>query len=615
MRCSKRLVAQPRTSARGACRGTFGWPYRYARRRKIQPWRFGSRPGLTKLCQMSKSFVSKMLAGALTVLLVGQPGLMLSAGPVLANSDAAEVTAEPSKDGLAIAQADTPTAAGAEGDTAAAAEAELDSVDQSTEAAEADLDSTTFETARIGTSRTLPTTGCARTLQAQIDAAPAGSTLTPLVCVYRETATVNKPLVLSAAPGTEIRGSDVWTGWTKRGAYWVKGPLPAMTGSGTCQAGGDSCHWREQIFYGGRPLLHVASNPTSGQFALDASRNVLLADDPTQHLVEVSTRTSWITGQSDNVTIEGWRMRHAANDAQTGALSPGGYSNWTIQDNVLSDAHGADVEIARGTGHRLLRNDISRGGQLGVMGGTGLVQANRIHDNNVAGFDAGWEAGGLKAAATAGATWDANEVDHNQGPGLWCDLHCQNITISNNRTHHNLNAGIFFEISTGATIVGNAVWENGWGFRGWGWGGGILLSSSAGVEVARNVVAWNADGITVISQNRPDGIATRGQDVHDNIIASRDDPSDTDSNLSLGWLQDWSGGMFDASSNNHGQSNAFWYPAPEPGYTRFGWNGPLTRMDDLNSTPAGGGNSRYLTVSEKDQLLTAAQVPLAPEPR
>ncbi len=94
-------------------------------------------------------------------------------------------------------------------------------------------------------------------------------------------------------------------------------------------------------------------------------------------------------------------MKHAATPAQRGALNNGGYSNWTVQGNVLSDAHGAVVSLYNASDLRLLNNDISRGGQLGVQGSQAtdvLVQGNRIYDNNTEAFSSGWEAGGLKMA-------------------------------------------------------------------------------------------------------------------------------------------------------------------------------------------------------------------------
>lgn len=463
---------------------------------------------------------------------------------------------------------------------------------------------------------------CDESLQSLVDAAvPEDTVEAPGGCVYRETVTVDKPLTLKAGSGAEIRGSDVWsTGWTRSGSYWVsEGDLPSFYAHGECKTGTSRCLWPEQVFFDGEPLAQVASDPASGQFAVDSGRGVVLADDPTGHTVEVTTRTEWITVRSDEVTVQGFTMKHAANDSQSGAVNNGGYSRLTIEDNVLSDAHGAAVSLAEGTDLRLLRNDVSNGGQLGVHGSTAdaLVQDNWIHHNNTEGFDPGWEAGGMKMALMRSLTAEGNEVYRNDGPGLWCDIDCTDAIYSNNRVYHNEGPGLFFEISSGARIFGNVVWENGWGFPAWGWGAGILSSSSQNVEIYDNVVAWNADGVSVISQDRGEDRWNTVKDiyVHDNTILAKDYPADKYHNLSLAWLQDWTGAMFEPSSDNRGANNRYWYPSPESSVNRFEWDGGgKNRLADFNATP-GEQEGRYLSEEEKDLIVSSAGVPPSPEPR
>jgi hypothetical protein len=153
---------------------------------------------------------------------------------------------------------------------------------------------------------------------------------------------------------------------------------------------------------------------------------------------------------------------------------------------------------------------------------------DHIHHNNVAlTVSPTWEAGGGKGHVQKNLIFDGNEVDHNGGPGIWVDQtsppYNPGTIIRGNRVHHNAYAGIMFEVSDGADIYGNAVWENGWGDkRGWGWPAGILLSSSRNAKVHDNVVAWNAVGIALISQNRPDNPGTPiGLSATSNVIAGR----------------------------------------------------------------------------------------------
>jgi parallel beta-helix repeat protein len=433
--------------------------------------------------------------------------------------------------------------------------------------------------------------------------------------VFRETVTITKPLTLVGREGTEIRGSDVWANWTRREGYWVQGPLLVLAtwqDTSRCRAGtSNRCLKPEQVFFDGGLLMRVNADPKPGQFAVDGNRYIVLADNPTGHTVEVTTRARWIVGQAENVTIQNFRMRHAANDAQAGALGNDGYSNWTIQDNVLSDAHGAVVSLSKGTSHKLLGNDIFRGGQLGVHGSYGadvLIQGNRIHDNNTDQFEPSWEAAGLKMAAMTGLTIDGNEVDANDGPGLWCDLDCTDTTLSNNRVHHNKRYGISYEISQGARIFGNVVWENGWGLREWGWGAGILVQNSTRTEVYDNTVAWSADGISVIEQNRELINSVTNVTVHDNTIVA------ADNTFALAWLSDYSPyRLFQTASGNSGDRNRFWFPTAEGGGIRFEWgHQPMSRLAEFGETP-GGSQSGYLTSAQTAQILQAAGIPAAPE--
>ncbi len=451
-----------------------------------------------------------------------------------------------------------------------------------------------------------------RSIQSMVDEAPAGGTVSVPPGIYREEVTISKPISLVAEPGAEIRGSDVWTDWIPaRGRWMSQRSVPVFPPVGSDRCDGGRCAWPEQVFLDGQPLIQVPSNPASGQFAVDGGRHVIIADNPLGHLVEVTIRTRWITGQADNVTIQGFTMRHAASGALDGGLSVGANSNgWTIQDNVLLHAHGSVLWGGYGSGHRILRNEIGYGGAFGIIdtGHGALVQGNDIHNNNTEAFNCGWGCGGLKTTQT-GVTIDNNEVHDNDGPGLWFDIHADNATITNNRIHHNRDMGILFEISSGGLIADNVAWKNGEPSSGWGWGGGIVLSTSANVEVTRNVVAWNADGITVLSQARDDAPAAGvvGNYVHDNVIIHRDlDPS----SYALGWLSDNTGPMYQPGANNRGENNVFWVGSGE-GPFRFDWDGSLTRLNEFASTP-GGQNSRYISADEKDQVLRARGVPTSP---
>jgi parallel beta-helix repeat protein len=448
-----------------------------------------------------------------------------------------------------------------------------------------------------------------------VEAAPAGSVLKVPPCIYRQTVSVDKSLTFVGEPGAEIRGSDVWsTGWTRDEGYWVHSDLPHFHPGGLCRKGTQRCRWPEQVFYDGKALLHVEENPTSGQFSV---RNgiLLIADDPSGHLVEVTTRTRWIDIRSNDVTIQGFTMRHCANAAQTGGVNSQGHSNISIVENSLSEAHGALVYIVDASNAQILRNDLARAGQLGVgLSGVSnsLVRGNRIHENNTDDFSGGWEAGGLKSATRSNTvTVEDNDVYLNRGPGIWFDGDCQDISIRKNRVHDNEFHGIQYEISYAAKLYENAVWNNGWGSHVWGWGAGILIQNSNKVEVYGNILAWNAHGISVIEQERPPDHFVTEVSVHDNTIVMED----AFEAWALAWLTDFKPSrIFDIESQNHAQSNRYGYSGNSEvnSHGRFAWGGrSYKNLADFASTPA-GKDSAYLSRSEQDQALAAAGIPLSP---
>jgi hypothetical protein len=472
------------------------------------------------------------------------------------------------------------------------------------------------------------TTGCPQTLQSLIDAAAPGGVVSVPPCIYRETARIEKPLTLAGQPGAEIRGSDIWSSWARTGPSWTSlQTVPPLQHSDNtdqkCAEPTLRCLIPEQVFIDGQALYPVGTGPqpAPGQFALDPDRHVILADDPAGHLVEVTTRPRWINTRADNVTIQGLTMRHAGNDAQTGAISNDGHSNWTLQDNVLSDAHGGNVSIRDGLNINLLRNDISRGGNLGVSGyqfSQSLVQGNHLHDNGIDQFNRNWSTGGLKVTHVSDLTFDQNETDHN-GAGMWCDEDCHNVTFSANRVHDNWIGGLLFEISEGGVFHDNLIWNNGWGPVGWVWGAGIIIASSANTEVFDNTLAWNGAGISVVDQTRPKPFAPFGHYVHDNtIIRTQQKGADFWANTLLAWTSDngtGPGTLFDPKSNNRGAHNLYWDDQPEDivNIARFAWYEGIGSLSKFDQTPGDGGG-RYLTNAEKNQVLQALDMPLSPPP-
>ena len=358
---------------------------------------------------------------------------------------------------------------------------------------------------------------------------------------------------------------------------------------------------------------------------MDASRNVVLADDPDGHNVEVSVRRHWILGRASNVTIRGFTMRDAANGGRSGAImnrvdwSKAGYANWTLEDNRLSDAHGAVVSVAKARGIKLLNNDISRGGQLGILNtGRGeVIRGNKVYDNNTEDFDWRWEAGGMKTSHAKNVTVDSNKFHDNKGNAIWFDIDSSNNTISNNRIYSNARFGVHYEISESGRIFGNVLWENGWSTPKWALGSAIASSNSSDMSIHDNTLAWNADGIAVIGLDRgkPSWNRVHNVYVHGNIILVRDRVSQPKDNFALAWLQGWNDEMFNPANNNRGEDNRFWFPEPKSDSVRFVWDKvKYSKLSNFGATP-GGEYGRYISRNEKDVILKKEDLPAHPEPR
>lgn len=508
---------------------------------------------------------------------------------------------------------------------------------------------------------------CADSLQAKIEVASSGDTVEADPCVYREQVTIDKPITLKGRPGSEIRGSDEWgpNNWTSffsNGATYYRSTDaldPFYQEDVSCEPNTEGCAHPEQVFKGGTTLTQIYSgDPSSSEFLIDSDRKVVVKDDPAKVTYEVTTRKHWVTGtpSADGVTIEGFTMKHAANEWRSGAIMsrmPTGAvddwsrmhtdgNDWNVLSNNLSYSHGAVLSL-RGDNSNIENNDISYSGQLGIHnpGDGSLVEDNKIHHNNeqlfchVAPADCSvydtdtdgralkftgkgglTESGGMKiAGGKATVTVEGNEVYNNTGNGIWSDVETTSMRISNNRVHHNARRGIFYELSDDGEIFSNVLWENGWVTPDHAAGAAIGLGNSSRVEVYDNTLAWNADGILVLGADRKGTSWDRVRDVyiHDNTILASDYPPDPKGKFGLAWIGRPTY-VFEPANNNRGERNRYWYPDAEDGLVRFEWEKTgYDKLADFNATP-GEENGRYLTRSEKDAVVTNKGIPPTPEP-
>jgi parallel beta-helix repeat protein len=317
------------------------------------------------------------------------------------------------------------------------------------------------------------------------------------------------------------------------------------------------------------------------------------------------TRSTGVTVTGNNVTIDGLTVQGVHSDDHVGAVNLESGDNFTFKNGVIRNSSTVCIGLHGGSGAKVLDSELTGCGKEGYflngMSDT-LFRGNRIHDNNVAlKYDWFVEAGGGKTMASNHVTFDGNEVYANRGPGIWFDNGAKNAVITNNRIHDNNREGIFFEISSGASISGNAVWNNGWSFAAWGYGAGITVSSSDGAAVSNNTVAWNARGISVISQARQ--LSPHDHDtIRDNVIVS------AKGGFVAGFYDDHGGTLFNSANANGGSGNRYWVGAAEPTDSRFQWNGGIRTLGGYNNTRGEEGGS-YLSTSARDAALGAAGIP------
>jgi hypothetical protein len=432
-------------------------------------------------------------------------------------------------------------------------------------------------------------------LQSQIDNTQSGGTLTlSNNCVYRESVSISKAITIDGGNQAQIRGSDVWNSWSQSGSTWVSAqtvpnfPIANLDPASYLVDVFQGSH-PEQVFVDGSELTQVPGSPAGNQFILDGSRHIVLGMNPAGHTIEVTIRRYWVSNNADNVTIKNITMRHAASAPQiVSAITNNERSNFTLQDSVLSDAHGSIMSINGGGNTKILRNDISYGHELGISSGNGsagnVVQGNKVY-NSGDWYD--WQgalgtSGGIKLTQQTNTLIDNNETWGNHGPGIWCDINCNGpVTMSNNRSHDNSGPGLMFEISNGAKIFGNKVWKNA--------DAGIYISTSNGAEVYNNISAWNYWGIRVGLWNRgdaPSGCCTNNF-VHDNTMY------ESTGNGEVFYFADAYGDL--AAQGNHGSANKFWSASGGDGSNLFFFGQQYQTLGSFNGTSGGGGNSSYIS--------------------
>ncbi len=232
---------------------------------------------------------------------------------------------------------------------------------------------------------------------------PDGAT----ICLARGTYVITQPIepntgqTLEGGGRATLIGAQPLVGFQAAGGTTWEATITGALGSpsGQCDPGTkDACQMPNAVFRDGRPLNRVMTLNAVGQGDFyTRGHTVYVYGDPRGHKLEVALTPAAVISQTDagdpDVTVTGLTVEMFASPAQHGAIdtaAPG----WTILDDRIKLNHGAGVTTE---GDALIEQvDASENGEEGI-GGTGhntMVIDNQIVDNNWAGFDPGWEAGG-----------------------------------------------------------------------------------------------------------------------------------------------------------------------------------------------------------------------------
>ena len=117
-------------------------------------------------------------------------------------------------------------------------------------------------------------------------------------------------------------------------------------------------------------------------------------------------------------------------------------------------------------------------------------------------------------------------------------------------------------------------------------------------------MAWNARGISVISQNRG-SVPHQNNVVYDNVIIS------ATNQFVSGFYDDHGGSLWASSNGNKGYHNRYWVGGSRTSYQRFVWNGSKATLSAYNGTLGERGGT-YLTRAQRNKILKAASIPTKP---
>ena len=149
-----------------------------------------------------------------------------------------------------------------------------------------------------------------------------------------------------------------------------------------------------------------------------------------------------------------------------------------------------------------------------TFGGHNIFIENCITNyNNYRNFNINYHAGGMKNLHLEYSIIKKHTSISNNGPGIWFDLGCKNITVEDCMVLSNKGEGIFYEISDSATIKNNIVYDNSMK--------GIYISASNDCGVYNNLIDNNTSGIIIAGVPRNSSTLFNNSVENNIIINSR----------------------------------------------------------------------------------------------
>jgi parallel beta helix pectate lyase-like protein len=326
--------------------------------------------------------------------------------------------------------------------------------------------------------------------------------------VYREGIALppggtNAPLTFR---GTEIgkaviSGSDVWTGWIRRGrgAYghswpYTWGLAPVPPGWPTLQA---IVRRKEMVFVNGE-LLTQAMDPgggSEGAFYVDEVAHLLYiwpkqGADPNRTIVEVAVRDVLFSAVNRaNVTLHGLVFQHAATPLDGSAVGFDGMTGLTIEDTTFRWNNWGGLNTSASTNVAVVRSVSNHNGARGMS--SWKTKTLRFEDNEtsfndwrgVRGGFTGWAVAGVKLLRLHGGMIRRHKAVGNKTVGFWLDFDNEDVSVEGSFWCDN-DGGAFIEASEGPiTIERTIICRNRYN--------GILASVSQRLTVRDTVVYRN----------------------------------------------------------------------------------------------------------------------------